>query len=278
MSNQATIWKTNKLTQTYLDGIRGAIPLANEQIDLIQRLVRAACPTVKTILDLGCGDGILGQALLDQYPDAHCVFVDFSEPMLDAAKKRLSEYKNCTFIQADYGKLDWQDNFTIHNSQFTIHNSFDVIVSGFSIHHQPDERKKEVYTELYDLLKPGGIFLNLEHVKSRTLWIEQQFDKFFIDALFAYQQKIGSSMTHEEVDKEFYSRPDKAANILAPVDDQCEWLREIGFEHVDCFLKIFELALFGGLKSGTQRYAENRRDSQRKTREKEKIEERKRGE
>ena len=37
-------------------------------------------------------------------------------------------------------------------------------------------------------------------------------------------------------------------NILAPVGDQCDWLREIGFEDVDCYFKIFELAVFGGRK------------------------------
>ena len=30
--------------------------------------------------------------------------------------------------------------------------------------------------------------------------------------------------------------------------DQCRWLREIGFQDVDCFWKYFELAIFGGVK------------------------------
>lgn len=44
----------------------------------------------------------------------------------------------------------------------------------------------------------------------------------------------------------YYYRPDKAANILTPVEDQCAWLREIGYVDVDCYLKAFELAVFGG--------------------------------
>jgi hypothetical protein len=43
-------------------------------------------------------------------------------------------------------------------------------------------------------------------------------------------------------------RPDKAANILAPVELQCGWLREIGFEEVDCCFRIYELAVFAGRK------------------------------
>ena len=47
-----------------------------------------------------------------------------------------------------------------------------------------------------------------------------------------------------------YNRPDKKENLLAPVEAQCEELRRIGFEDVDCFFKLFELALFGGRKTG----------------------------
>lgn len=72
-----------------------------------------------------------------------------------------------------------------------------------------------------------------------------------MDALYDYQQDIASGKTRQQVDEEFYSRPDKAANILAPVENQCSWLREIGFVHVDCYFKLFELALFGGIKAET---------------------------
>jgi hypothetical protein len=47
-----------------------------------------------------------------------------------------------------------------------------------------------------------------------------------------------------------YHRPDKTENILTPVELQCQWLGEIGFQGVDCFFKRFQLALFGGKKPG----------------------------
>ena len=242
MKKQDVVWQGSELTQTYLSGIRGAIPFAQEQIDVMRQLVRAACPDVKSILDLGCGDGILGQALLDEHRQAFCVFADFSDPMLDAARTRLDGYGRCSFVDLDYGKKTWVDALPPDFSRF------DVIVSGFSIHHQPDERKKALYAELYELLNPGGIFLNLEHVASHSPWVELRFEEMFIDALYAYQQKIGSGMSRQQVDEAFYSRPDKKANLLTPVEEQCDWLREIGFVDVDCFLKVFELALFGGIR------------------------------
>jgi SAM-dependent methyltransferase len=246
-AKQDVVWQQASLTQTYLEGVRGAIPLAAEQIAIMLRLIRATDHPIHTVLDLGCGDGILGQAVLDQHPNAAGVFADFSPPMLIAARQRLSGYLNAHFVLSDYGQTGWQDE-VLAPLGGTDSRRFDVIVSGFSIHHQPDGRKWQLYKELYSLLNPGGLFLNLEHVSSPTPWLERQFEQHFIDSLVAYHHAAGSGKIREQIDHEFYSRPDKQANILAPVELQLAWLRDIGFQDVDCYLKIFELALFGGRK------------------------------
>ena len=242
---QDTVWQATRLANTYLDGVRAAIPLAAEQIDVIMRLCRAARPQARTLLDLGCGDGILGHALLDAHADADitAVFADFSPRMLDAAQLRLNGYKG-HFVQVDYARPDWV-NYVRYPLPDGI-DGFDIVVSGFSIHHQPDARKREIYAEIYNILAPGGIFLNLEHVASTSRWGEEQFEAYFIDSLYRYHKERGK--TRDEVASDFYHRPDKVANLLAPVDEQIIWLREIGYSNVDCFLKVFELALFGGLK------------------------------
>lgn len=243
---QDKVWQATGLTDTYLEGVRAAIPFAAEQIDIIVRLSRAANPQARAILDLGCGDGILGHALLDAFVDnaPQAVFADFSPPMLDAARVRLSDYKG-HFIEVDYAQPDW---VTLVSRPLRDNGGgFDVVVSGFSIHHQPDERKREIYQEIYSILAPGGIFLNLEHVASASRWGEIQFEEYFIDSLHRYHGPRGKA--REQVAADFYHRPDKVANLLSPVELQCDWLRNIGFTNVDCFLKVFELALFGGLKA-----------------------------
>ena len=236
-----TVWQSAALTEQFLNGVRGAIPLAQAQIDVMQRMARAAKPEIDSFLDLGCGDGILGHALLSLAPQAQGVFLDFSEPMLDAARKRLGTGDNLTFIARDYGQPAWVESVRAFAP-------FDVIVSGFSIHHQPDARKQAVYRELYDLLAPGGIFLNLEHVSSPTRWLEERFADAMIDSTYDYHLRSGGTRSRQEVANEFYYRPDKDANILAPLETQLGWLRDTGYQHVDCYLKVFELALFGGVK------------------------------
>jgi tRNA (cmo5U34)-methyltransferase len=242
--NSARIWQSETVAKHYLEGVRGAIPLAQTQIEVMLFILEQGRRKIRRFLDLGCGDGILGRAVLSRYTQAKAVFLDFSESMLAAARDKLKGIgHDATFVTRDYGQPGWA-------KALAAHAPFDAVVSGFSIHHQLDARKKEIYTELLDLLAPGGCFLNLEHVASASSRGQAAFDRYFIASLCEYHKRAGTGKTPRQIAREYYHRPDKAANILAPVEDQCQWLRAIGFEDVDCYFKIFELALFGGRKPG----------------------------
>ncbi len=235
-------WQAAGLAARYVYGVRSAIPLADEQFDVMLRLIEWAQPEPARVLDLGCGDGILGRAVLDRFPGASCVFADFSEEMLDLARGKLgAAAARATVVDVDYGEVGWV-------SAVADFAPFDVVVSGYSIHHQPDARKRAVYGEIFDLLTPGGLFVNVEHVSSPSPGIEGLHEDVFIDSLHAFHQANGSTMSRAEIADEFYRRPDKQANILAPVENQCAWLRELGYVDVDCYFKYFELAVFGGRK------------------------------
>src|SRR5260221_320935 len=99
-----TIWKSSVLAETYLTGVRGAIPLANVQLDVMLRLIAARGEPVKRFLDLGCGDGVLAAAILAHYPNARGAVLDFSEVMLKAARTRLAAFdRRVEFVLQDYG-------------------------------------------------------------------------------------------------------------------------------------------------------------------------------
>jgi ubiquinone/menaquinone biosynthesis C-methylase UbiE len=197
---------------------------------------------IENFLDLGCGDGILGAAILGEFPASRGVLADFSEPMLEQAREQLKDYAGqLTFENLDYGDPDWI-------TRIQAYAPFDTIVSGYSIHHQPDVRKREVYSELYSLLKPGGWFVNIEHVSSEAQLNIDLFENHYVAARYAIERQNGGPRTYDQLSDEYRNRPDKAANILAPTEVQCAWLREIGYEEVDCYFRIYELAVFGGRK------------------------------
>jgi hypothetical protein len=101
-----------------------------------------------------------------------------------------------------------------------------LIISGLAIHHLIHERKKELYRELFDLLKSGGVFLNLEHVSSSTEALHLKF-----------LAAIGKTPI-----------TDDPSNKLLDVETQLIWLRQIGYKDVDCFWKWLEIALIGATK------------------------------
>lgn len=233
------VWKLPAVVNRFLSH-RAAIPLAQEQIGVMISILKSRTEPVESFLDLGCGDGILGAAILGEYPSCRGVLLDFSEQMLAQAREQLKEYASqLVFENLDYGDPAW-----IRRMQK--YGPFDAIVSGYSIHHQRNARKREIYKEIYSLLKPGGWFVNIEHIAPSAHLVTELFNDHIVEGYYAIEQRNGGSRTQEEMANVYLNRVDKDANKLLSVDIQCNWLRELGYEEVDCYFRIYELTVFAG--------------------------------
>ncbi|HSP98885.1 MAG TPA: class I SAM-dependent methyltransferase [Candidatus Dormibacteraeota bacterium] len=236
------VWQDPEVVASFVHERRGAVPYGADQLAMMVRVVAAGGRPVRRVLDVGCGSGVVTAAILARFPDARAVLVDFSAPMLDEARAALGSGEPALrFVTGDLAMPSWLDG--IRGAA-----PFDVVASSYAIHHLSDARKRALYAELYALLAPGGIFVNVEHVASAGAWGEALSDDVMVDALCAHQAAGGERAPRAAVAARFATRPDKAANVLAPLDVQCGWLREIGFVDVDCFFKVVELAVFGGRK------------------------------
>ena len=87
-------------------------------------------------------------------------------------------------------------------------------------------RKAALYREVAGLLRPGGVFANLEHVSSPSDALHDEFLAL-----------VGTEPGGED-----------PANQLAAVEVQLVWLRDAGLVDVDCHWKWRELALLAGVK------------------------------
>lgn len=232
---KSSSWQDPAVARQFLDERRSAIPFGPEQVLVMLRLVRHFRPEPSHILDLGCGDGFLARALLAEYPKASIVLIDHSEPMLERARQAMAlSADQCEIVHGD---------LRAPLRQSAGHGPADLIVSGLAIHHLPHERKRSLYGEIFDFLATGGLFVNIDHVASVSREVEAVYDAAYIDYCSTRTGK-----DRAVVEAQYCGRPDKADNILERAEVQIDWLREIGFLHADCYLKWFELAVFGGFK------------------------------
>jgi tRNA (cmo5U34)-methyltransferase len=203
-------WKEKVVVDSFLNGKRGAIPFATDQLNIMLKLLSHLNNEISSFIDIGAGDGVLSHLLLERYNSANGVLVDFSLPMIDAAKNRLEKYKHrIKIINADISNTNWQENIFSNNF-----STVDAIISGYCIHHLPHGRKYELYQEIYNHLSPNGIFVNIEHVASKSSWGEKISDDLFIESLYSFESENKTKKTIEEVGNDFHNRPDKKDNIL----------------------------------------------------------------
>jgi tRNA (cmo5U34)-methyltransferase len=241
VSRPGAVWQQEVVVTGFIDERRKLIPLFDVQEELTKRLITRGGRKIRRFVDLGAGDGGFAELLLDLYPESSGVLVDFSEPMLAAARDRLAaKAGRWQIVEGDLAAPTWRGGLPDGER-------FDAVVSRLTIHHLPDERKQELYAEAFDLLEPGGIFLNWEHVETGGL-ADGLFDEFFRERLLQAEQEREHPRSAEEVLASYDDAADD--DILRDPESQCEWLRNVGFEKVDVYFKLPGLAIFGGERGG----------------------------
>jgi tRNA (cmo5U34)-methyltransferase len=232
-------WKRADLALGFVEDRRNLIPMFAEQEELTRLLITRGGRRIRRFCDLGAGDGGLADLVMEAHPGSTCVLVDFSEPMFAAARNRLADREGqWELVEADLATSAWLDAMP-HERRF------DAVVSRLCIHHLPDARKRELYEEVFDLLEPGGLFLNWDHVAIGGL-AEGMFDEYFMEQMIEAEK--GSEHPRSEAELRALYMDSHEEDILLDPQTQCDWLREIGFEQVEVYFKAIELAIFAGIK------------------------------
>jgi tRNA (cmo5U34)-methyltransferase len=166
---------------------------------------------VHRVLDLGCGDGRLTSLILAARPALHsAVGLDSSQPMLLKARQRFAAEPRVAVLDHDL------------RDPLPDLGTFDLVVSGFAIHHVSDDRKRSLLAEIAAVLQPNGVFANLEVIQCATPELHAEFNR-----------RIGRPGGDPE-------------DRLAPVDAQLAWMRDAGLRQVDCYWRWRGFALLVG--------------------------------
>ena len=176
---------------------------------------------VERVLDIGAGTGFMSEAVLGANPSAQLVLLDGSAEMLAQASERLPRAE---IVQGDMreGLPD---------------GPFDAVVSSLAIHHLEHDEQARLYEAAAERLRPGGVFVNAEHILERTPWLEQTGRARWRAAAAA------AGASEAELDA---SDGRMELNRCATVQQCLGWLEAAGLQDCECFFQQFYFAVLAG--------------------------------
>lgn len=215
------------------------------------RLLPFAAGAAIRVLDVGAGDGALSLDILGVYPRAQMVCQDFSDTMLARAQEKLAAFPGqVTFVKSDFRDPAWTHS---------IPGTFDAVVSSVAIHNVTEHtrtadpsRIRDIFAEVFPLVKPGGCFLDYDHVYAPGPVIEGIYRKVRVaaetDVKVEEEMGVqGAEVRQPQRDKDGPS-PNFVEGISRTVQIHLEWLKQAGFDEVDCLWKEARFAIIGGFR------------------------------
>ena len=107
-----------------------------------------------TLLDVPAGTAVFTEKKWRKIKNADITCLDYSEDMLEQARKRLSDCSYISFVQGDVGALQMKKE------------SYDIVLSMNGFHAFPD--KKKAFREIRRVLKKGGKFIACFYIKGNS--------------------------------------------------------------------------------------------------------------
>jgi len=190
-----------------------------------------------SVLDLGCGDGIIIHELLRIDGSIAATLMDGSEDMLNEARDRLKEFENTRFARASFQE--------ILNKNVALH-TYDFVVSSLAIHHLAMEHKTALFRTVHSHLNTNGYFLNIDVILAPSDALEKWYLllwKKWID-----ERKSSLGIEDNRYDDIIGAYKDKTNDKPDTLGAQLRSLQAIGFKDVDCFYKYGIFAVYGGRK------------------------------
>jgi ubiquinone/menaquinone biosynthesis C-methylase UbiE len=174
------------------------------------------------VIDVGCGPGTFAQRLLLEFPEVSVVCADGSADMLDIARGQLAMYGDrVSYVQSDFSCQGWTD---------ALPTNLDAVVSARAIHNLRKPKPiQKVYEDIFALLRPTGVFLNVERVNFSGEYLHQKYREIQIKERGKAPAMDGPGPT---------------------LSQQFQLLKRSGFEPIDCLWRDGNTAVICGVKPG----------------------------
>lgn len=171
LSSQSKFPKTWAVDDTEIQIVNHANTFANSQLDIGARLMLQHLPTVtnRNVVDLGCGNGVLGAHLLNQTP-RHLHFIDESYMALQSAQATVANLNDVS-SGVSYHHSNCLEDANLSNISHVVCNP--------PFHQQntiTDHIAWQMFVDSYHCLEKGG---ELRVVGNRHLDYHQKMKRLF---------------------------------------------------------------------------------------------------
>lgn len=202
----------NLIAEEYDKNRKKFIPCFEDYYINTTRFIVSNIKAPRRILDLGAGTGLLSYYWYQHFPQSEYVLVDIADDMLKIARKRFAGIDKIS-----YQALDYLNGLPSGN--------FDVILSALSIHHLENDEKARLFTQIYDKLPEGGLFVNYDQFCA-----EQQEMNRWINSYWE-SQLAKSGLTDSDIALwEERRKLDRECSV----EQEMEMLDECKFKTVKC--------------------------------------------
>ena len=134
------------------------LPQREKRFKAMLEVVEAAVGRPGRVVDLGCGPGGLIARIAGRWTNAEVVGTDLDGRLLALARASLGRFgSRVRLVRADLRRPGWGAS---------VGAEADAIVSATSLHWLAEEELAGVYRAALELLAPGGVFQNADHVGS----------------------------------------------------------------------------------------------------------------
>jgi tRNA (cmo5U34)-methyltransferase len=228
----AAIWKTDQGIALWKSVAGDQERRRAEQRRLMAELLPFADDEPFLFVDLGAGMGAAARTVLDRYPAAQAILADFSPQMMEEGSQVLAPYEGrYRYVEFDLGCGDWPAG---------IPDSVSAVISSLCVHHLPDDRKQQLFGEIFARLAPGGWYLNFDPVGPEDPVVEAAWLRANDRRDPAAAQKRANRTPQQQAHYENHIR------YIIPLAPQIEFLRAAGFEGVDVYWKELDYVIYGG--------------------------------
>jgi trans-aconitate methyltransferase len=210
------------------------LPHREERFQIMLDLIRPPDSQAFRLLDLCCGTGSISARVLDRFPQASILAVDWDPVHLELGRRALGE--RVEWLDADLRSPEWATDLEP--------GSFDAVLSATAIHYFLPNEVVSLYRTLARLLREDGMFANADHLPASSPRIaalsQELLEGWQAERLaegedyYEYREALRNDPELQsfvaEGDRRFAEKP---AGVVAPIDFHRAALLAVGFQVAD---------------------------------------------